>query len=158
MGDTETSVSLSPLAAIRLGDELLDGAGEMLSGLFGLRGDAWSTVAAAVHAELQVSIATSDCPEIGRGFRERPEISPRPGAPWEFSRTACGLLTVRLYRMFPPTSFAHKLIVSTLSCLDRQCAMMWGCSRSSPETIAKMRSVRKIPVGTPPRLEVVRDL
>jgi len=33
----------------------------------------------------------------------------------EFPRTACGVLTVRLYRMFPPTSFAHKLIISTLS-------------------------------------------
>ena len=39
-----------------------------------------------------------------------------------------------------------------------QCARMWGCSRTSPETIAKMRSVRKIPVGTPRRIEIARDL
>src|SRR6516225_11017139 len=57
---------------------------------------------------------------------DRPEIPPPAGTLTsnfakgaahgpEFPRTACGVLTVRLYRMFPPTSFAHKLIISTLS-------------------------------------------
>ena len=53
---------------------------------------------------------------------------------------------------------ARGLAISTLYCRDRQYAMTWGCGRTSPETIAKMRSPPKTPVNTQPRLKIVRGL
>src|SRR5262249_9433183 len=44
--------------------------------------------------------------KTGSRFSERPAIFPGPRGGPDFPRTACGVLTVRLYRMFPPT---HRL-------------------------------------------------
>ena len=82
----------------------------------------------------------------------------------EFPRTACGVLTVRLYRMFPPTSFAHKLIISTLSvpqpAMRQDVGLQPNLSRNhrenalgpeNPSRYARSRSPPRVPRFSPYR-------
>src|SRR5262249_25079041 len=61
-------------------------------------------------------------------------------------------------RSFRPSAWALMLTNRLFRHCPCRDAMIWGCSRTSPETIAKMRSILKIPVGTPPGLEIVPGL